>query len=244
MTAPPHPLDWTEDGQARSALYDDVFFSQADGLAEAIHVFLGGNRLSERFAQLDAGETFTIGELGFGSGLNMLAAMNLWQNQAPRKARLHLVSFEKHLLPAHAIEKMLKPWPHLFARAEPILKGVTAERSGDLAIGFPDDDSIRLTVLLGDAAERMADMPAPANAWFLDGFSPAKNPDLWSAELMAALAKQTAPGGTFATYTAAGWVRRNLEAAGFRVEKRRGFGTKREMMVGRLPEDAPESIES
>ncbi len=234
MTASTHPLDWQKDGQARSSLYDDVFFSEADGLAETLHVFLGGNRLGERFAQLDAGETFTIGELGFGSGLNMLAAMHLWQNHAPDDASLRLVSFEKHLLPAYAIEKMLKPWPHLLAIAEPILKSVTAEQDGDLDIAFDEDDRIRLRVLLGNAAERMADMPASADAWFLDGFSPAKNPDLWSAELMAAVAKKTAPGGTFATYTAAGWVRRNLEAAGFKVEKRHGFGTKRQMMVGTL----------
>ncbi|MCP1197874.1 tRNA (5-methylaminomethyl-2-thiouridine)(34)-methyltransferase MnmD [Notoacmeibacter sp. MSK16QG-6] len=239
----PHRVGWTEDGHARSELYDDVFFSRADGLAETTHVFLNGNRLWEQFAALSANETFVIGELGFGSGLNMLATTKLWGDTAPAGAMLKLVSFEKHLLDAGTMTEMLQPWPHLAALVEPLLNAVAVHSSGDLTVGLGHANDVELTILNGDAGTRMTDMPTPAGAWFLDGFSPAKNPDLWSSELMTDLANQTAPGGTFATYTAAGWVRRNLEAAGFWVEKRPGFGTKREMMVGRLIDQSSRSAE-
>ncbi|RLQ87729.1 tRNA (5-methylaminomethyl-2-thiouridine)(34)-methyltransferase MnmD [Notoacmeibacter ruber] len=231
-----HPLHWDIEGRAHSDLYDDVFFSRADGLAETTHVFLEGNRLKQRFAALPSGATFTIGELGFGSGLNMLATIELWRSAAPAGAVLHLVSFEKHLLPPDAVNRMLAPWPHLLSLATPLISAAADHETGELEMDFGHD--VHLKVMIGDVADRIADMAAPADAWFLDGFSPAKNPAMWYADLMAALATNTAEDGTFATYTAAGWVRRNLEAAGFAVEKRPGFGRKREMMAGTLKKNS------
>ncbi len=205
MATPPHPLDWDEAGQARSALYDDLFFSREDGLAETRHVFLDGNRLPERLQALRPDDRFIVGELGFGSGLNVLATIDLWRSCAPAGASLRLFSFEKHLLEPAAMERMLSPWPHLLALADPLLQALADSPTGDVQIAFERPMPVRLHILVGDAAERIGDMPAPADAWFLDGFSPARNADLWSTELMAAMAEKTAAAGTFATYTAAGW---------------------------------------
>lgn len=230
----PNGIDWTDAGTPRAAAFDDVYYSDADGRAECEHVFLAGNGLPDRWR----GQTrFAIAELGFGTGLNALTTLALWRRTQPSDAVLDVTSFEAHPLSAEDMRRALSRWPDLARDAEALLAdwppppGFSTRALGPM----------RLTLAIGDANALLPDWRGRADAWFLDGFNPAKNPELWNADLMLALAARTAPGGSFATYTAAGWVRRNLVAAGFAVEKRKGFGAKREMMIGRRAprSDAP-----
>jgi tRNA U34 5-methylaminomethyl-2-thiouridine-forming methyltransferase MnmC len=220
MPPPDHPkLDW-RDGQVPVArAFDDPYFSLAGGLEETRHVFLGGNGLPDR---LDEG--FRIAELGFGTGLNLLATA--LAHRGPGHVRY--TSFEAFPLPAPDIARALAAFPELAPIAPLFLQQWAA---GATTLHFPN---LTAEVILGDARQTLPAWAGQADAWYLDGFSPAKNPELWSPALMAAVARHSAPGGTFATYTAAGHVRRSLAEAGFTVDRRPGFGRKRHMTVGRL----------
>ncbi|MCY1127644.1 tRNA (5-methylaminomethyl-2-thiouridine)(34)-methyltransferase MnmD [Frigidibacter sp. RF13] len=215
-------VGWTADGVPVSALFDDPYFSKSDGLAETRHVFLDGNGLSDRFR-----DGFRIAELGFGTGLNLLATLIAW-NGSGAPGRLRFTSFEAFPMPSDDMVRALESFPEARAAAGPLLEHWAAgHRRFQLG-------SVTVDVIVGDARETLPCWPERADAWFLDGFSPAKNPELWGESLMAEVARHTAPGGTFATYTAAGFVRRALQAAGFQVERRAGYGRKRHMSVGRF----------
>ena len=215
-------IAWREGGLPVSTRFDDPYFSLQNGLAETRHVFLAGNRLPERFR-----DGFRIAELGFGTGLNMLATVIAWQS-AGAQGRLSFTSFEAFPMAAPDIARALAAFPEALAVATPFLDAWAAGQT------VFDLGGLRAEVILGDARETLPAWAGLADAWFLDGFSPAKNPELWSEALMAQVARHTAPGGTFATYTAAGFVRRGLQAAGFQVERRPGHGTKRHMTAGQL----------
>ena len=215
-------LDWTDGGVPVARRFDDPYFSLGNGLAETRHVFLAGNGLPGRFRP-----GFCIAELGFGTGLNMLAAWIAWR-AAGVEGPLRFTSFEAYPLPAAAISRALQAFPEALAVAGPFLDQWAA---GARAISA---EGLEAEVILGDARETLPAWQGRADAWFLDGFSPAKNPELWGADLLAAVAAHTAPGGSFATYSAAGHVRRALQAAGFQVERQAGFGAKRHMSAGRL----------
>lgn len=214
-----------EDGTPVSARYEDPYFSREDGLAETRHVFLDGNDLSRR---LSAGGRFAIAELGFGTGLNFFAALDLWRRVAPGGGHLDYTSFERFPLEPEQIEQALAPWPELRALAAPVLVAMPAQAF--------DLGDCTLRIVLGDARETLPAWQGPADAWFLDGFAPARNPEMWQRALLTAVHDRTAPGGTFATYTAAGHVRRALRSAGFEVRKAPGFGRKRDMLTGQRPE--------
>lgn len=196
--------------------FDDPYFSLADGLAETRHVFLGGNRIAER-----ARPGFHIAELGFGTGLNLLASA---QALAAHPGPIHYTSFEAFPISAEDMARALAAFPELDARPLLVPWRAGARR---FSIG-----PIMAEIIIGDARATLPAWKGRADAWYLDGFSPAKNPELWSADLMAEVARHTAPGGSFATYTAAGHVRRALEAAGFDVTRAPGFGRKRHMSLG------------
>mgnify|MGYP001172793756 CR=1 FL=1 len=213
-------LDWKEGVVPVSRRFDDPYFSLADGLAETRHVFLAGNDLPARLV-----DGFHIAELGFGTGLNMLATLIAW-GQTGRPGRLRFTSFEAFPLPAEDIARALEAFPEALAVAADFL---TAWAAGARQIALPGLD---LLVIEGDARETLPGWQGRADAWFLDGFSPAKNPELWSPDLMAEVFHHTLPGGSFATYTAAGHVRRSLAEAGFAVERRPGHGRKRHMSAG------------
>ncbi|MEX5730073.1 tRNA U34 5-methylaminomethyl-2-thiouridine-forming methyltransferase MnmC [Rhodovulum iodosum] len=216
-------LDWRAGGVPVSARFDDPYFSIADGLAETRHVFLGGNGLPGRFRP-----GFHIAELGFGTGLNMLAALIAWR-QGGQAGPLRFTSFEAFPMAAADIDRALTAFPEAHAVAGPLL---TAWRAGARRVESPD---LIAEVIVGDARATLPRWPGRADAWFLDGFAPAKNPELWEPALLAEVARRTAPGGSAATYSAAGAVRRALAAAGFAVERRAGFGRKRHMTVASLP---------
>lgn len=215
-------LEWRDGVIPVSTRFDDPYFSINDGLAETVHVFLGGNDLPARFRP-----GFHVAELGFGTGLNMLATLLAWR-KAGMDGPLQFTSFEAFPLTADQIARALQAFPDAAAVAGPFL---AQWATGARIITLPD---LRAEVIIGDARDTLPRWTGRADAWFLDGFAPARNPELWDDALMAQVGGHTVPGGTFATYTAAGFVRRALDAAGFRVERRPGHGHKRHMSAGRL----------
>lgn len=222
-------LDW-RDGTPVSCAFDDVYFSLDGGVAETTHVFVNGNDLPARFAT-GGFAAFTIGETGFGTGLNFLVAAQAFLAHAPADAILHFVSVEKFPLTVDDLARCHAHWPELAALAGELRAvyppAVAGFHRRTLAAG-----RIRLTLLLGDAATLLPRLDARVDAWFLDGFSPAKNADLWSDALFGELARLSAPNATYATFSAAGEVKRGLRAAGFTVKRLPGFGRKWDMLRG------------
>ena len=230
------PLEWTEDGQPRSRLYDDVYFSAEDGLAEARAVFLAGCGLPDAWADR---RRFVVGELGFGTGLNVLALIELWARTRPAGGQLHIFSVEAHPIRAEDARRALAQWPELAGLAERLTARWPGRASGVHRLEFPDLGVI-LDVAVAEVAEALAGWQGRADAWFLDGFAPARNPAMWRDEVLALVAARSAPGAVAATFTVAGQVRRGLTAAGFAVSKAPGFGRKRERLAARLPGCAAE----
>lgn len=210
-------IAWRDGAIPVSTRFDDPYFSLASGLEETRHVFLAGNDLPARLC-----DGFHVAELGFGTGLNMLA---LALANAGGHA-LKFTSFEAYPMDVGDIAKALEAFPEAAAIAAPFLDA-WAQGARRFTLG-----DIDVEVIEGDARARLAAWDGCADAWFLDGFSPAKNPELWGEEIMAEVGRHTATGGTFATYTAAGHVRRALDAAGFDVARTSGFGHKRHMSRG------------
>lgn len=222
-------LDW-EGLVPRSRQFADVYFSRTDGLAESRHVFLAGNGLPHRWQQRD---TFCVAELGFGTGLNFLATWEAWRNSQPLGARLHFISMECYPLDRQSLARSHRAWPHLASFAA-ILRACWPLPEHGLHIRELDGGRVRLLLLFGDAREMLPRLHARVDAWYLDGFSPARNPQLWEKSLLQTVAARTVTGGTVATYSAAGWVRRNLQEVGFRMTRCQGFAGKREMLSGHL----------
>lgn len=212
-------IEWREGGVPVSVRFDDPYFSLDDGMAETAHVFLGGNDLPERFA-----DGFHVAELGFGTGLNFLVALRAFR-ACGCGGTLRFTSFEAYpmeISDLHAALRAFDGLPDDLARVTEFptrLEGVDFD----------------LRVIHGDARESLPAWEGRADAWFLDGFSPAKNPELWSPEMMRAVSCHTAPNGTAATYTAAGFVRRGLADAGFNVHRVQGYGRKRHMTRAVMP---------
>ncbi|WP_128514547.1 tRNA (5-methylaminomethyl-2-thiouridine)(34)-methyltransferase MnmD [Tabrizicola thermarum] len=226
MTAAEQPpetgpdLDWRDALIPVSRRFDDPYFSLAGGLDETRHVFLAGNGLPERFR-----DGFHVAELGFGTGLNLLAV--LIAHRGP--GHVHYTSFEAFPMSAADMARAVSAFPDLAEIAGPMLR---QWETGARILHFPN---LTARIILGDARKTLPAWDGRADAWFLDGFAPARNPELWSAELLLEVARHTTPGGTFATYTAAGHVRRALAEAGFVVSRVPGYGRKRHMTVGHLP---------
>lgn len=212
---------WRDKDVPVSERFDDPYYSLENGLAEARHVFLDGNELPQRFVP-----GFHIAELGFGTGLNLVAARLAWQ-AAGLTGRLRFTSFEAFPMPPEDALRALAAFPE------------AAPFTADVAVLLTDPeqplvrDDIEIRLVAGDARDTLPGWPDRADAWFLDGFSPARNPQLWGEALMAEVARHTAPGGSVATYTAAGDVRRALAKAGFDVTRTAGYGRKRHMTTGR-----------
>jgi tRNA 5-methylaminomethyl-2-thiouridine biosynthesis bifunctional protein len=230
--SPSGELEWRA-GQPFSRRFGDVYFSRDSGIAETRHVFLAGNALHERWASLAAGAPFVVAETGFGTGLNFLCAWALWEEVAPRDARLHYVSIEAYPLARDEIVRALALWPPLAPYRDALAARWEAFAPGWHRLAFASGRVI-LTLLVGDIAAVLPRLDAVVDAWFLDGFAPARNPGMWSPAALTQVAHLSRPGTTFATYTAASEVRRNLEAVGFVVRKETGFGQKREMLAGTL----------
>ena len=224
-------LTWNE-GAPHATAFDDIYFTRGDGRAETEHVFLGANHLPERFAAWEAARPFVVGETGFGTGLNMLCAWACFEQHAPPSARLHLLSTEKFPLDLAALEQALASWPSLATYAQALCAQWPAAVSGIHRLHLTD--RVTLDLHFGDTTERLEQLDGQVDAWFLDGFAPSKNPDMWQPELFNAMAARSRPGATFATFTCAGIVKRGLKAAGFSWKKVPGYGRKREMLAGNI----------
>jgi tRNA U34 5-methylaminomethyl-2-thiouridine-forming methyltransferase MnmC len=219
-------LEWIDGDMPYSPDFGDHFYCREDGRAECGHVFLAGNGLPRRWA---AGGAFAIGELGFGTGLNFCETRRVWKGRSV-PGSLHFVSFELHPMNRIDIAKALSRWPEIDGERDALLAAWPGAPEGVVDLRFGDD--VRLTVVCGDALTSLAASDLVFDAWYLDGFAPSRNPAMWSQDILRAVFEHTRPGGSFATYAAAGFVRRNLVAAGFAVERPPGFAGKREMLCG------------
>ena len=233
---PPRPdLDWIDGDAPRSRVSDDIYFSRAGGLAETRAVFLDGCGLPARWR---GRRSFVIGELGFGTGLNALATWAQWQAARDPGAVLHFVSVEGFPLLRAEAARALAPFQELAPLAARLLARWPVRARGAQRLWFPED-GFALTVIHEDAAAALAGFVGAVDAWFLDGFTPARNADMWDAALMARIAALSAPGARLASYSVAGTVRRALASAGFAVEKKPGFSGKRERLEARLADQSP-----
>ncbi len=245
-------LQWQESGAPFSAQFQDIYFSRQGGLAETEHVFLAANQLRERWSALDeplrAGAVnarghFTVAELGFGTGLNFLCCWRAWQEVAPQHLRLHYIACEKYPLQHDALQRALAQWPALQDLAEQLLAQYPDHTSGLHRLVFRNAAGradVTLDLYYGDAAQTLAAHEdargGVVDAWFLDGFAPRTNPELWSPALFAHVRRLSRSGATLSTYSVAGHVVRTLQDSGFAVAKHPGFGQKREMLRGALQE--------
>ncbi len=243
---------WGDNGQLLSSTYDDIYFSTENGLEESRYVFIQNNQLEKRFRQLPAGDMFVIAETGFGTGLNFLATSQLWQKMANKHSHLHFISVEKFPLQKNIIQQALQCWPELDELRQALLDQYPTTIKGIHRITL--QHNITLTLIVDDATTGLQQLVASpirndyiptsykdahqqrqwqgVDAWFLDGFAPGKNPDMWTPELFTTMARLSKRETTFATFTAAGVVKRSLTTAGFLLKKVSGYGRKREMLIG------------
>ncbi|MFD2172718.1 tRNA (5-methylaminomethyl-2-thiouridine)(34)-methyltransferase MnmD [Rhodobacter lacus] len=218
MTSPdqsPAALAWRDGSTPVSTRFDDPYFSLAGGLAETRHVFLAGNDLPARLCP-----GFHIAELGFGTGLNLIATA------LATDLPIRFTSFEAFPMSGEEMARALAAFPEAEALAAPLAAAMLRSETRFIL------GSLSVELILGDVRDTLPRWGEKADAWYLDGFSPAKNPEMWGEDLMAEVGRHTAPGGTFATYTAAGFVRRGLAAAGFTVTRAPGHAGKRHMSRG------------
>lgn len=245
-------LQWNEQGTPVSQFFDDVYFSNDNGLEETRYVFLDGNQIPQRF-ETHPRDLFIAAETGFGTGLNFLT---LWQAFDRARAatpqqtvqRLHFISCEKFLLTQEDLIAAHRHWPELAEYARELQAQWPEALPGCQRLLFRDGQ-VTLDLWLGDINTLMdtfdVSLDRQVDAWFLDGFAPSKNPEMWTDRLFQTMVRLSRPEGTFATFTAAGFVRRGLQQAGFAVERRKGFGHKREMLCGtvhqqpEIPETRP-----
>ena len=215
-------VEWSENGTPVSTLFDDPYFSVHDGYAETEYVFLSGNGLPERFRP-----GFHIAELGFGTGLNLMVTAEALRSFSP-DLHIQYTSFEAFPM---SVSDNTSALAHFPISNDIIQTFSAAWGNGKRNFVLP---GLSVTIIEGDARRNLPRWQGMVDAWFLDGFSPAKNPEMWEQTLMAELARHTAPGGTFSTFTAAGGVRRALADAGFEVQRIPGYGRKRHMTVGQI----------
>ncbi|WP_440683122.1 bifunctional tRNA (5-methylaminomethyl-2-thiouridine)(34)-methyltransferase MnmD/FAD-dependent 5-carboxymethylaminomethyl-2-thiouridine(34) oxidoreductase MnmC [Cysteiniphilum halobium] len=226
-------LKWQDSGEPLSDEFGDVYFSKHNGLAESEYVFLDGNQLKQRFENLDQATHFVIAETGFGTGLNFLVTLKLWDKYAPKTAKLSFISCEKYPLTYGDLEKALSIWHELKPQADQLLQVYpNSFYIGATCLNIAEN--INLTLLIDDAANVLSTIDLSVDAWFLDGFAPAKNPDMWSDDLFQEIYRLSHGQTTLATFTAAGFVKRALETQNFEVRKRKGFGYKREMICASI----------
>lgn len=214
--------------------FGDVYFSRDNGLAETQHVFLAGNNLAERFEALNDYDTFTIGELGFGTGLNVLAVWQLWlthRNNKPN-AKLHIITTEKFPLTKADLTRALASWTELADLSTKLISHYPPLIAGCHRLEFPDDN-VSIDLWLGDAADSLSRVAAytSVNAWFLDGFAPKCNEQLWADAALDQIQRLSGVGSTAATFSVAGVIKRGLAERGFDIAKIKGFGRKREMLT-------------
>ena len=237
-------VHFNESGTPVADHFDDVYFSNDSGIDETQHVFVAGNDLAERWQQWP-NPTFVIAETGFGTGLNFLVAMRAFNefraaNPDHPLKRLYFITTEKFPLPQQDMQRALEAFPVLKDEAEALASLYPMGLEGCHRLHF-DNHSTTLDLWIGDVHELLPQWHSPVNglidAWFLDGFAPSKNPDMWTDALFSQMARLSKTGTTFGTFTAAGIVKRGLAGVGFTIKKRNGFGRKRDMLTGVFDQD-------
>jgi len=224
------PLDWTGDAP-RSPRFDDIYFSPQDGLAETQAVFLQGCGLPDAWT---GRQRFTVGELGFGTGLNILALIDLWRRTRPAPgAVLNIFSIEAFPMCRENAARALAAWPDLADLAAVLLASWPGGRKGFHRFEWPALGVI-LDLAILEAEAALTAWSGFADAWFLDGFAPSKNPEMWRPEVMALIAARSHTGAKAATFSVAGVVRRGLDGAGFVLTRAPGFGRKKERLEATL----------
>ena len=210
--------------------FNDIYFSTEDGINETEYVFIQQNQLEKRFKSLKKNH-FTIIETGFGTGLNFLAASQYWLGLAPPGTTLHYISIEKFPLKLDDLRRAHETWPQFVAISPELLQQYSSLKVG-INIFSIAGGRIQVTLWADDVLQALPQISQKADAWFLDGFAPAKNSEMWSIEVFGYMTRLSQKNTTFATFTSASAVRRSLQAASFTVKKHPGFGKKREMLSG------------
>ncbi|WP_203293953.1 tRNA (5-methylaminomethyl-2-thiouridine)(34)-methyltransferase MnmD [Maricaulis parjimensis] len=231
LVCEPAKLDWSQASGPRAADYDDVYFSAEDGLEETRSVFLKACHMPEIW---QGRRHVTVGELGFGTGLNALALWQLWRETRSPGAWLDFVSIEKHPLSREEAARAFAQWPSLANLSDRLLAQWPPRLKGAHRLVFPED-GFAITLFHDEAEAALAQIDARMDAWFLDGFAPARNAAMWSQPVLDAVGRLSAPGARVGTFTVAGFVRRGLAEAGFSVSKQPGFGRKRERLEAIFP---------
>ena len=222
----PPQLDWSQPSGPRATEFGDIYFSAEDGLEESRAVFLQGCNLPQDW---QGKPVYVVGELGFGTGLNALALWDLWRREGPANGWLHFVSIEKHPLRREDAARAFAAWPSLAGLSAQLLAGWPSTLKGAHRLIFPDD-RFSITLFQDEAELALGQIEAQVDAWFLDGFAPDRNEAMWSQDVLDRIGQLSRPGTRVATFTVAGAVRRGLQQAGFAVEKKPGFGRKRERL--------------
>lgn len=222
-----------EDGVPVSEEFDDVYFSKENGLEESRYVFLQGNKLEERWKNNNS--NFTIIETGFGTGLNLLTSSLLWNKHNKNSGLLHYISIEKHPLAKEVIYKSNSDRESFTTILQELIEEYDSKTSSAIEIKLKSQN-ILITLMFEDINTALPKIKTKADAWFLDGFSPSKNPGMWTDNLYQEMARLSKEKTTFSTFTSAGLVKRGLANNGFAVEKAKGFGKKRDMLTGHFHE--------
>lgn len=228
LTVTPAQLVIDENGVPRSKQFDDSYFSSAGGAEECRHVFLGGNNIKSRIQNC---EMFAIGEIGFGIGINFLTTAETWNKHRPEGAKLHYISIEKHPVTLEDLHKFYSRYSDSFFLVKEFLAHYPLPVAGTHHINF-QPSNIALTLIFEDAFTVLPNLEFSADAWFLDGFAPNKNPELWATSIATEIFRLTKNHGTFASFSAARTVKENFATAGFKIAKQKGFGSKRDMLTG------------
>ena len=221
-------LDWSVENVPRSLRFGDLYFSDLDGLDETKYVFLNGNKLPEIWMCTDR---FIIAETGFGTGLNFFATWQLWREKSTPNGNLIYYSIEKYPLTISQIVKSIGHWSDLKPLLEEFKKDYASTEVNSQTILF-DEGRVTLKLIFGDVKEVLSQATFSSDAWFLDGFAPSCNPEMWSDEVFLEVARLSKKGTRLATFTAASAVRKGLRDVGFDMVKIPGFGRKREMLTG------------
>lgn len=228
-------LNW-DNRKPLSEQFEDFYFAPEDGLAESRHVFINGNKLAERFSKFNRQSAFCIAETGFGTGLNFLACRQLWLEKAQPNQRLHFISTELYPLSLADLKKSLESWPELTEGSQKLIDQYPHLTSGLHYLEF-DEGRVMLSLFYGDAAHSLSSLNAQVDCWFLDGFAPSRNPEMWSEQIFQQISRLSHQGTTLSTYTVAGHVRAKLESAGFSFQRQPGFGRKLEMLFAQFNAD-------
>lgn len=231
-------LDWTDADSPRSTKFNDIYYSTSGARDESTHVFLEGTELAARWQSSKSDSPlYTIAEIGFGSGLNFLNTWQLWQQSTHKPGRLHYIAFEKYPLQVADMKRLLNNWPCLSSEITELLNHYPEHSRVCHRLAIAPD--VTLDLHFGDALCRLKTInrtiTSGVDSWFLDGFSPRLNPDLWQDDLIKEMARLSLPGATVATYSAAGFIRRQLRDAGFEVKRIPGYGKKRHMSTAVFP---------